>query len=289
MKPKDLDEVVAGVFALNDPMFPLYLVRGEFPLLIDSGVARMAQTFLERIGRVLGEQKLARVVLTHSHWDHTGALTAICQHHQAEVLASAQTADLLQKDSVIAFINRLNRDFAPPAQRDNLPQLRSPERLTVIEDGERLPLDHGRSLRALATPGHTRCSQAYLLEPDGLLCPGDAVGVMERDGAIRPLFLSSYHDYLSSLQRLSRLPVSGLAFSHNRVIRGEKQVKLFFERSLQETQRWSDTIQAGLKAGKDENRIAEEFFFQAFSNTTLQSPREVFLINIIAMIRAVDK
>jgi glyoxylase-like metal-dependent hydrolase (beta-lactamase superfamily II) len=290
MKMKPFDELADGVLvSMNDPMFPLYILRGEQPVLIDSGVSRLAETFLARIHQVLGEQKLARIVLTHSHWDHCGALTAIADAHQAEVWGSPQVVDLLQKENVIAFINRLNRDFAKPEQRDALPLLHTPHKLKALSDGERLPLDEGRSLLAVAAPGHTRCSQAYLLEPEGILFPGDAVGVMERDGEVRPLFLSSYSDYLESLQKLSRLSVNAIAFCHNRIIRGPKAVAAFFEKTLKATQTWYETIRSGLLEGKDENVIAEEILETAFFKTTIQGPREAFVINIIAMTRAVEK
>lgn len=290
MKIKAFDELADGVLvSMNDPMFPLYILKGEQPVLIDSGVSRMAETFLTRIGQVLGDQKLARIVLTHSHWDHCGALTAIADVHQAEVWASPQVVDLLQKENVIAFINRLNRDFAKPEQRDALPLLHTPHKLKTFADGERLSLDGGRSLLAVAAPGHTRCSQAYLLEPDGILFPGDAVGVMERDGEVRPLFLSSYSDYLESLLKLSRLPVKGLAFCHNRIIRGPEAVQAFFEKTIRATENWFEIIKTGLKDGKDENTIADEILKTAFFKTTIQGPKEAFLINIVAMTRAVEK
>jgi len=290
MKIKAFDELADGVLvSMNDPMFPLYILRGEQPVLIDSGVSRMADTFLARIRHVLGEQKLARIMLTHSHWDHCGALTAIADAHQAEVWGSPQVVELLQKENVIAFINRLNRDFAKPEQRDALPLLHTPHKLNTLSDGERLPLDGGRSLLAVAAPGHTRCSQAYLLEPEGILFPGDAVGVMERDGEVRPLFLSSYSDYFESLQRLSRLSVNAIAFCHNRIICGPKAVQAFFKKSQKATETWFETLRSGLLAGRDENAIAEEILQTAFFKTTIQGPKEAFIINIIAMTRAVEK
>lgn len=289
MKNKEYEEIENGVIALNDPMFPLYIIRGDRPVLIDTGVSRKALLFQQRIRHVLGEQKLSFIVLTHTHWDHTGALSFLADAHQAEVVTSPAAADLLRKKNVIAFVNRLNREYTKAQELDALPAIHSPERMRTLSDGERLPLTSERSLIALACPGHTRCSQAYYLEPEGLLFPGDAVGVMEKNGEIRPLFLSSYTEYVHSLRKLSDLPSKTLAFAHNHFIQGESRIQSFFERSLAATELWFEKIKNSLEEGLEEQVIAECFFESHFLGTTLQSPKEVFLINIAAMIRAAAK
>ncbi len=289
MKIKEFEEIGEDIISLNDPMFPLYIIRGDQPVLIDSGVSRKATLFQQRIRHVLGEQKLAFIILTHSHWDHTGALSYLAEVHQATVAASPEATLLLRKENVIAFINRLNREFASVEERDALPEVHSPLPLVSISDGERLQLSSDRALTALASPGHTRCSQSYMLEPDGVLFPGDAAGIMERNGEIRPLFLSNCDDYQNSLQKLSRLSANTLAFSHNHFIQGKESVSRYFEKSLETTNKWFTQIKERLQEGLDEHLIAERFVESAFSSTTLQSPKEVFIINMLAMIRAVGK
>jgi glyoxylase-like metal-dependent hydrolase (beta-lactamase superfamily II) len=78
------------------------------------------------------------------------------------------------------------------------------------------------------TPGHTRCSLAFLLQPENILFPGDAAGVVEKSGKIKPLFLSSYTLYEQSLKKLSTIKANILALPHNTAIKGERKIRDFF-------------------------------------------------------------
>lgn len=82
-----------------------------------------------------------------------------------------------------------------------------------------------QNLAFFFTPGHTRCSVSYYLTQNGILFPGDALGVVEKNGNIRPLFLSDYSAYIKSILLLSQLTVKTLALPHNTAIKGEDQKK----------------------------------------------------------------
>ena len=77
-KEKDYEFICENVILLYDKIFPLYIVKGEKNFLIDSGATSKAPEFYERINKVLAEtggrenEKIDTLMLTHSHWDHTG-------------------------------------------------------------------------------------------------------------------------------------------------------------------------------------------------------------------------
>lgn len=117
---------------------------------------------------------LTGLLLTHSHADHTSAITQI-----------------LQAYNIPAYISR--EEF-----RIGLARLKKPH---FIADGDRITL--GKSeIQVIATPGHTIGSVCYLA--DNQLVAGDTLFV---DGCGRCNFIESdVNKMFQSLQRLKQLP-----------------------------------------------------------------------------------
>ena len=270
-------------------MFPLYLINGFDPILIDTGVTHLAPQTLSRIQEITPHQKIKKLFLTHTHWDHVGGLAAIVNEHHTEVFASGYGSSLLEKQPVIDFIKRMNRLYSGSRVVPPECEIGSPIKTIPLFDNNVIPIDDQEKIRVLETPGHTRCSLSYYLEQSSVLFPGDALGVVEKNGIIRPLFLSDFTAYLNSIKKLSELPVEVLALPHNHVISGQKNCDIFFSNALNATREFFEHIAHELKSCDDEERIASSIIKKHFLNSTIQGPLETFKINVLAMIRAVEK
>jgi len=99
-----------NIWVLCDDKFPLYLITGDIPTLIDTGVTALADSFIKALDNPLKEQKLQKILLTHTHWDHNGGLTALSTKDKPTVFSSETGANLLKKPHVISFINRMNKE-----------------------------------------------------------------------------------------------------------------------------------------------------------------------------------
>ncbi len=287
MSVKPVVEIIPGVWLLAEEMFPLYLVLGESSTLIDCAVLPRAESILARIDRVLAGLPLRRIALTHSHYDHVGALPRIQQVHRAPVVASARTQEVLANPKAVAFIDHLNQEFKRMVGDASVSAFTRPADITAVKEGDRISLGPGRWLEVYETPGHTRCSISFLLLPERVLFPGDAAGVVERDGRIKPLFLSHYGQYESSLRKISALRPSLLAMPHNAPIRGTQRASDFLGQALRETQRARDEILQALAGSDDFQQIAVNLLAREYPKPSLLGPREAFLINLTAMVRAV--
>jgi glyoxylase-like metal-dependent hydrolase (beta-lactamase superfamily II) len=198
-------------------LFPInsYLVREDDGLtLIDTTIASSAPAIVEA-ARELG-LPIKRIVLTHAHGDHIGAVDALHQLlPEAEVLISARDARFLAGDM------RLDPGEPRDKLRGGYQKIATkPTRLLV--DGDRVG-----SLQVIASPGHTPGHIALLDTRDGSLIAGDALQTragVAVSGTVRWLFpfpaMATWHrpTALASARRLRALGPSRLAIGHGEVI-----------------------------------------------------------------------
>lgn len=281
--------VSPGIFRIQVPMFPVYLLHFERPVMIDSGITTGVSMIRSAMREVLPLDQLDSLLLTHSHWDHAGGAFELQPGHEFKVLASERAVELLQKPRVRTFIHHLNHEHAlqhgaePPEPYEPL------RHLEPLVEKDRVDLGGEHWLEVFETPGHTRCSLAFLLHPERVLFPGDAVGVTERDGSIKPLFLSDYGAYERSIMKLQGLDARAICFAHNHVLSGAEKVREFLAASLARTRQVRDRIAGLLTSGKGREDIAEELFAEEFPHPTVMGPREALIINFRAMVLAVEK
>lgn len=283
------ENIAGAVFVIPDPMFPLYLIRGEQNVLVDCGVLGNAETIEKSVGQILGEDKIHVALITHSHYDHVGACSYLQRKHRFKVVSSLRTKEVLENRQAVSFINRMNREFKPANKRETGLNFTRPHDIQTVKEGDRLSISQRQFIQVYETPGHTRCSISYYLLPEKVLFAGDAVGILEKSGGIRPLFLSSYRQYEASLKKLQGMNAEFLALPHNRFLRGSKKVSDFLARSLEATIHFKDKLLSYLKESDDFEKIAGRILSTESRALTAIGPPEAIKINLMAMIRAAKR
>ncbi len=126
----------------------------------DTGAAGHADTrgegHVEAILAAIGDARVAAIVCTHTHRDHSPASRALQAATAAPIIGCAALA--LEDDGP-----RADAAFDPDYRPDR-----------VLRHGERLD-GHGWTLEAVATPGHTSNHLCYALIESGALFTGDHV------------------------------------------------------------------------------------------------------------------
>lgn len=199
-------------------LFPVnvYLVEEEHGLtLIDAGMPfsfKGIQNAANSIGK-----PITRIMLTHAHGDHVGALDALKDASPtAEVYISRRDQALLAGSRDLE-----EGELQTPIKGDVPRKIRTkPDYL--LEDGDLVG-----SLLAVASPGHTPGHMAFLDTRSQVLIAGDAFqirGGMAVSGHMQPLFpfpamaTWSKDTALTSARRLAGLQPSWLAVGHGRML-----------------------------------------------------------------------
>jgi glyoxylase-like metal-dependent hydrolase (beta-lactamase superfamily II) len=202
----------AAVFPVN-----CYLVREERALtLVDASLPGTAPAILSA-AQGMG-LPITRILLTHAHLDHTGALAALHRAlPEAEIAITARDVRLFDGDRT------LDPGEAKAPIR-GAPAKGAPRPTWLLQDGDLIG-----SLRVIATPGHTPGHAAFFDTRDGSLIAGDAFqvrGGIAVAGVVRPLFpfpaLGTWHlpTALKSAYVLRDLRPSRLTVGHGRVLEG---------------------------------------------------------------------
>lgn len=215
----DFVEVVPSLYRLELDFVSAYLWcdPGELTL-VDTGYGGCGAVVLDAVHR-LGHDpaELRRIILTHSHDDHTGGAAEILEKvPDATVLASHLDAPVI----------RGRREQPPPVLEDwerpiadGLPQLPSARPARVdreLDDGELLDFAGGATV--VAVPGHTAGSIAIHLPLHRVLFTGD---IAANVGRLMPgVFNVDRAEALRSFRRIAELDSDTACFGH-----GEPLVK----------------------------------------------------------------
>jgi glyoxylase-like metal-dependent hydrolase (beta-lactamase superfamily II) len=196
--------------------FPVnaYLVEEEEGLtLIDAALPYSVKGILKAAAEI--GKPITRIVLTHAHGDHIGSLDALkAAMPQVPVYISARDARLLAGD------RSLDANEPSSPVRGGVPKAGTVKTIpdTLLKDGDRVG-----SLLAIAAPGHTPGSMAFLDTRNQALIAGDALqtrGGIAVTGQVRPLFpfpsMATWNKEVSldSARKLSELKPSLLAVGH---------------------------------------------------------------------------
>lgn len=168
-------QTVITIAALGDNLIYLYQYGQRESLVVDPGDSLSVLRAMKEHDLALGA-----ILITHHHWDHT-----------------AGTAELKRKTGCTAI----------GADRGRTPDIDE-----VVEDGQVLTLGDAE-IQVLATPGHTRTSVCYYVQPagnneGGILFTGDTLFV----GGCGRLLECDARSMWESLQRLARLPDDTLVY-----------------------------------------------------------------------------
>lgn len=190
-----------------------YVIGVERVAVLDPGPADEAH--LRRVDGAIGGRPVAAVCLTHSHRDHAAAAGE----------AAGLWGPLHASGETLARIGLSGTELA---------------------DGDGIELGAGRTLEALATPGHSGDHLCYLLRPSRDLFTGDLVLgegssiIVHPDGSVRA--------YLASLARLITLRPTRLLPGHGPAVEeAVKRLEAYRIHRLERTRHVRSALRSGAR------------------------------------------
>ena len=133
-----------------------YIVGQGDVAVIDPGPLGDDSAHVHELIRILGGERIAVIMCTHTHRDHSPAAVPLAEATRAPVIGCAPL--VLSDDGP-----RADAGFDPTYNPDS-----------ILSDGEALT-GPGWALRAVATPGHTSNHLCFALEGEKALFTGDHV------------------------------------------------------------------------------------------------------------------
>jgi glyoxylase-like metal-dependent hydrolase (beta-lactamase superfamily II) len=143
-----------------------------------------------RILKAVGERTIDSIVLTHRHYDHTGALAGLTRKTKIEVIAHSLDAEVIPES-------------ANPIDTLKNAKLKKTLAIRTVEDGDLVAVGSAQ-LRVLHTPGHTVGSMCLYDEKEHILIAGDTLfyGAVGRTD----LETGNAAQQVVSLRKLAELP-----------------------------------------------------------------------------------
>lgn len=176
-----------------------YLVNGK--ILIDPGMSSRA--LIKEMEKYIDLKDIELIVLTHCHYDHSGAAVEISRRSGAPIGIHREDAQSLKDDK--ASVAMLFGNRAPNIEPD-----------IIYEEGDSIPIGEDESLEIIHTPGHTPgCICLYEPVSKGLFSgdtvfPGGGIGRTDFVGG-------SAQNLTTSIEKLTKLDVKTLYPGHGAV------------------------------------------------------------------------
>jgi len=291
---KEIGTLTEGIHLTGISIFPITLIDIERPVLFEGGVACVANKYISDIRNILAGRSPEIIFLTHAHWDHCGAVSAIKKAFPSiKVAASQQSADILKKKSAVDIITKLNADEIATTAQECDPELLTSDPFEpfeidiILKDGDIVDIGDTLKVEVIATPGHTRDHLSYYIPSKKILFACEAAGAFDSpEGDVLVEFVSGYEPYLSSLKRISTIPVDILFQGHRIVFKGKEEAEKFLKRSLEATLFFKTRIDELLSENGDDidivaNKIKTEIYDPL---PPPKQPESIYMINLRAQI-----
>jgi glyoxylase-like metal-dependent hydrolase (beta-lactamase superfamily II) len=281
-----------NVLMLGNGHVPAFLYCGDKPVLFDPGVSAFGPFYLEKIIQNLKDPSSLILALTHSHFDHCGAVPYLLRNIPGiKVAASEKAADVILRPNAVELMKRLNQEYEKEMKDELLGKDVSFEAFEVairLKEGDVLKLGND-SCRIFETPGHTRDCLSYFFPGKGVLFCGESAGVAEGSFIHTP-FLTSFEDYLSSLKKITGLKPEVLCIAHNGILTGE-DINLFISAAIDEVNEYKDMIENYLnKYDGEQDKVVERITAEEYdSKDDHMQNRDPFMLNLRAKVSAVAR
>ena len=263
----------------------LLIFTAEKTALYDCGMAYCHKGTVKNIEEALkekGRNSIDYILLSHSHYDHIGALPYILEKwSDAEVIGAEKIYSVFKSDGAKKTMKRLGEKA-----RDNFhgdpeePVLVEGFRLDrAVSDGEKINMGEGKYFKVLETKGHTDCSLTYVFEPEGLMFLSESTGVLRQPGMMHTAILKNYEDTINSAEKCKAYGAKQLIGPHYGLVPADYTDK-YFDLYMEAAEDLKEYILFWAEKGLDHDELLKKVEEKCWSEARGRAqPKAAFLEN----------
>lgn len=267
-----------------------FLIHNEnTAILYDTGFAFTGYKLADNIKKVLGNQPLDYIFLTHSHYDHAAGTPYVQRAYpNAKVVASEYANTVFLRPTARARMRDLDRKFAAKCGVEEYEDLIDELRVDIaVKDGDELNCGD-MTFRVIALPGHTKCSVGFYLKECKLLLGSETLGVYFGNNTYLPSYLVGYQMTMNSFNKAKELDIESILLPHYKAVH-RSEAKIYLTNSEKVSRNTAEMIKTMLSKGKSKEEIATYFKNHIYKDNVAPTyPIDAFELNTSIMINLIE-
>lgn len=283
--PEYLQRVTAGTGG------EAFLIFGkEVTILHDCGMAYCYKGLLQNIEQALAERgrgTIDYILLSHTHYDHVGALPYVLQKWpEATVIGAYKAEKVFQSEGARKTMQRLGEAARDQYSGSEEPVLTDGLRVDyVVMDGSLIELGGGEIIKVIETTGHTDCSLTYLLLPQNLMFTSESTGIPRPFGDLHTSILKDYHQTIEAAKKCKAEGAKHLLVPHYGLL-PEELVDEYFDIYIEFAENEKNFIVGKFDEGMNYEQIMKAYEGRFWSDERSENqPKAAFLENAQHIVR----
>ena len=264
------------------------LLGQEKTALVDCGMAYCASALIGNIRQELGGRVLDYLLISHSHYDHIGAIPYLkAEWPDSKVLGAEYDKRVLTSVNALESIRTLSMLAAQLYGADCIEEYDDALLIvdTIIRGGDVLHLGN-LDVNVLETPGHTKSSLSFLVNKNTLFA-SESTGYMSKSGKIYPAFITSRTEAINSIYKCQKLNPQFIISPHYGLVNKEDTSDYWRNciLAIEETEKFISCL---AEQGYDEEQIFTEYEKKfRDEESRLEQPFNAFKLNTQPMIQTI--
>jgi 2-aminobenzoylacetyl-CoA thioesterase len=279
------------VFLIGNIGFPAVFVTAGINVMFEAGVSIMGPVYVDELRQRLEHDTLDMLFVTHSHYDHIGSCEQVRQAFpDLRVAGHALIQDVVKNPRAISTMKDLSNVYRELLDMKGPSTEFIPPKIDILlKDGDEIDLGKGITVKVLQTPGHTRDSMTFIIEPSCAAVVGEALGIALLDGTIYPEFLTDFNAYVESAMKIIDASPRMLLFPHGPSMTGE-DAETFLKGVIPAAFDWKDMISEALNyAGGDIEASTSGLFSKLYDPSRIGQEMNAFRTNLRAKVACIAK
>lgn len=283
--PEYLQRVTAGT---GGEAFLIF--AKDVTVLHDCGMAYCYKGLIMNIERALAEHDrdhLDYILLSHSHYDHVGALPYVLQRFpDATVIGAHKAEKVFKSEGARRTMKRLGEAARNQYSDSKEDVLTDGLRVDYIaKDGDLIELGSGEFIKVIESTGHTDCSLTYLLQPQNMMFTSESTGIPRPFGDLHTSILKNYHETIEAAKKCKAEAPKHLLVPHYGLL-PEELTEEYFDIYIQFAEAEKDFIIGKHDEGMDYDQIMKAYEERYWSDERSENqPKAAFLENAQHIVR----